>query len=39
MVIPNWWEVKENQYQDSRVNLFNVHDFMVVDSRLPTISW
>lgn len=23
MVIPNWWEVKENQYQDSRVNLYD----------------
>jgi hypothetical protein len=22
MVIPNWWEVKESQYQDSRVNLY-----------------
>lgn len=28
MVIPNWWEVKVNQYQDSRVNLLT-----------NTISW
>jgi len=30
MVIPNWWEVKESQYQDSRVNLFDGLNFKLV---------